>query len=188
MNSNSQIDRGTGVNLRLERTAEAISRFTAWVGAASCIVLMALVVANVVLRFTWKSIPGTLDVTESLMVAITVMMLGYTQVKRGHVSVEFFTGHIPAHPRRSLELFTLILALGFTACLTWQSWKVALFALEIKDASGTPPFVPFYPAKLVLAVGISILCLQLIADTWQAAAGLVRWRRRYPGTDSGRTM
>ncbi|HUV56000.1 MAG TPA: TRAP transporter small permease [Dehalococcoidales bacterium] len=154
----------------------SIARASAWVGAVACIVLMALVVANVILRFTWKSIPGTLDVTESLMLVITVMMLAYTQIKRGHVKVEFFTNFLPAKPRQGLGLFTLILALGFTTFLTWQSWRVALLALRIQDASGTPPFIPFYPAKLILAIGISILCLQLIFDVWQETAKLFRRR------------
>lgn len=179
MSDNAQ-EKREAAGLQAEHAMEVISRSSGWVGAAACILLMALVVANVVLRFLWKSIPGTLDVTESFMVVITVMMLAYTQLKRGHVNVEFFTNYMPTQARRGLGLFTLILALGFTVVLTWQSWKVALLALEIKDASGTPPFIPFYPAKLILAIGISVLCLQLIFDLWQGIAKLIHRKRLQP--------
>lgn len=169
---------------RATRIMGVVERISAWVGAIACVLMMALVVANVILRFVWQSIPGTLDVTESFMVVITVMMLAYTQARRGHVNVEYFTNYFPLTTRRAFDLLALILALGFTLFLTWQSWKVAALALSIQDASGTYPYIPFYPAKLLLAIGISVLCLQLIFDVWQGASKLFRKKPQEPAVSS----
>ena len=172
MSSNSSNEPEAEANSHPEQVMGVVAGATAWVGAIACVAMMVLVFVNVILRFSWRSIPGTLEITESFMVVIAVMMLAYTQIKRGHVNVEFVINYLRPKPRQSLELFTLILALGFTVFLAWQSWEVAVLALSIKDASGTPPYVPYYPAKLILAIGISVLCFQLIVDVWQAITKL----------------
>ena len=152
---------------RIEQATEVMGRAGGWFGVSACFIIMVLVVANVIRRLPWESIPGTLEITQALLVVLTVMLLAHTQARRGHVRVEFVTNRLPAQTQRVLSLFTLLLALGFTVLLAWQGWNMGLVALQVRDASGTFPYMPYYPFKLIFAIGVSMLCLQLIVDIWR---------------------
>ena len=152
---------------KLVRTTEVISRAAGWVGVSACVLIMLLVTANVVSRFLVKAIPGTLEMTQSLMVVTVAMLLAYTQARRGHVNIEFVVDRLPSGLQRALYIISLVLVLGFTVLLAWQGWNMGLVALDVKDASSSPPYVPNYPAKLIFAIGLSLFCLQILMDIWQ---------------------
>jgi len=147
-----------------------IGRAGGWVGVSACVIIMFLVTANVISRFLWKSIPGTLEITQALMVVTVAMMLAYTQSRRGHVNIEFVVDRLPNRVKGVLDIFSLVLAFGFTVLLAWQGWELGLVALYVKDASSSPPYVPYYPAKLIFSIGLSLFCLQFIMDIWQRIA------------------
>ena len=102
------------------------------------------------------------------MVIITGMLLAYTQAMRGHINVEFLVERLPAGLQRAFSLTVLLLALGACVILVWQNWMMGLDAWAIKDFSATPPNIPYYPAKLLLAVGVSLFGLQIFIDVWRA--------------------
>jgi TRAP-type mannitol/chloroaromatic compound transport system permease small subunit len=126
--------------------------------------MMFLVVINAVTRFIWASIPGTLEIVESLMGVVSVMMLAYTQAQKGHVGVELVLSQMPDRTQNVINCITLLLALIFALFLAEENWKMGLDAWRAKDFATTYPHVPLYPSKLVVAVGISLLCLQIAAD------------------------
>jgi len=158
---------------RLVRATEILSKAGGWVGVCACLLIMFVVTANVASRFLIKAIPGTLEITQGLMVVTVAMLLAYTLARRGHVNIEFVVERFPNRLQRVLDIFSLVLALGFTVLLAWQGWNMGLVALDVMDASSSPPYVPYYPAKLIFAVGVSLFCLQLIIEIWQRIAGFL---------------
>jgi len=158
---------------RLERAVGVLGRAGAWLGVCCCFALMLLIVANVVGRTISRSagwlgpVPGTIEITEALMVIIAGMLLAYTQAMRGHINVEFLVERLPAGLRKAFSLIVLLLALGVCVILVWQNWGMGLDAWAVKDYSSTPPNVPYYPAKLLLAVGVSLFGLQIFVDVWR---------------------
>ena len=151
-----------------ERVSGAGGRFGSWIGSAAALLLVIVVAANIIARILGHSIPGILDISQNFMVIIVVMMLAYTQAQRGHIGVEFVLNLLPESGRRVVGLITLLLSLAFAVLLAWQSWAMAWSALEVRDHSGVYPYLPLYPGKLILAIGVSLLCLQLIVDVWVA--------------------
>jgi TRAP-type C4-dicarboxylate transport system permease small subunit len=151
-----------------ERVSGAGGRFGSWIGSAAAFLLVIVVAANIIARILGHSIPGILDISQNFMVIIVVMMLAYTQAQRGHIGVEFVLNFLPESGRRVVGLITLLLSLAFAVLLAWQSWAMAWFALEVRDHSGVYPYLPLYPGKLILALGVSLLCLQLLVDVWVA--------------------
>ena len=172
------------ITSRLERVTETIGRAGGWFGVGACFAIMVLVTANVITRFLWESIPGTLEITQALLVVLVVMLLAYTQARRGHVNVEFVFNYLPKRVQRVLTIVTLFLALGFTILLAWQGWNLGLTALRVWDASGTYPNIPYYPAKIIFAIGVSMFCLQLIVDIWREIARLLPHARNKSDTAS----
>ena len=167
---------------RVEYVVDGIGKVGGWLGACCCFALMILIVVAVVSRLSWQGLSGSIDITESLMVAVAAMLLAYTQTKRGHINVEFVTERLPTQTQKVLSLIVSILILAFMVFLVWQSWKQGLFALEIKDHSSSPPYVPYYPAKLALALGVSLFGLQLVVDTWRNIKNLLPGGETESGT------
>jgi TRAP-type C4-dicarboxylate transport system permease small subunit len=147
-----------------ERVSGAGGRFGSWIGSAAAFFLVIVVAANIIARILGHSIPGILDISQNFMVIIVVMMLAYTQAQRGHIGVEFVLNLLPESGKRVVGLITLLLSLAFAVLLAWQSWAMAWSALEVRDHSGVYPYLPLYPGKLILAIGVSLLCLQLLMD------------------------
>jgi TRAP-type C4-dicarboxylate transport system permease small subunit len=163
---------------RIGRIVETASKSGAWIGVVGCFVMMLLVVANVISRFLWVSIPGTLDFVESLMVVVMAMFFAHTQAKRGHVGVEIVLDRLPGRVRRIIVCITLLLTLIFTLLLCWQNWLMGVEALIAKDFAVGYPHVPTYPGKLMLTIGISLLCLQFILDLFREITGLFTQRQK----------
>ena len=149
---------------RFGRFIDRVVGAGAWCAAVACAVMMFLVVINAVTRFIWASIPGTLEIVESLMGVVSVMMLAYTQGKDGHIGVELVLSRMPARAQNVINCLTLLLALIFALFLAKENWRMGFEAWQAKDFATTYPHVPLYPSKLVVSVGISLLCLQLAAD------------------------
>ena len=149
---------------RLGRFIDRVVGAGAWFAAVACAVMMLLVVINAVTRFIWASIPGTLEIVESLMGVVSVMMLAYTQAREGHIGVELVLSQMPARAQNVINCITLLLAFIFSLFLAKENWSMGLDAWQAKDFATTYPHVPLYPSKLVVSVGISLLCLQLFAD------------------------
>lgn len=149
---------------RLGRLIDKLVGTGAWFAAVACAVMMFLVAINAISRFIWASIPGTLETVESLMGVVSVMMLAHTQAQKGHIGVELVLSRLPVRAQRVINCTTLLLALIFAIFLTVENWKMGLVAWKIRDFATTYPHVPLYPGKLVISVGISLLCLQLIVD------------------------
>ena len=151
-----------------ERVTGAAGRFGSWIGSAAAFLLVIVVAANIIARILGHSIPGILDISQNFMVIIVVMMLAYTQAQRGHIGVEFVLNLLPESGKEVVGLITLLLSLAFAVLLAWQSWAMAWSALRVGDHSGVYPYLPLYPGKLILALGVSLLCLQLLVDVWLA--------------------
>jgi TRAP-type mannitol/chloroaromatic compound transport system permease small subunit len=149
---------------RFGRLIDRVVGAGAWCAAVACAVMMLLVVINAVTRFIWASIPGTLEIVESLMGVVSVMMLAYTQAQKGHIGVELVLSQMPARAQNAINCITLLLALIFALFLAKENWRMGLEAWQAKDFATTYPHVPLYPSKLVVSVGISLLCLQIIAE------------------------
>ena len=156
-----------------EQVSGVASRTGVWVGAAAAFLLVIVVTANIIARLLGSGVPGVLDISQSFMVIIAAMMLAYTQAQRGHIGVEFVIKKMPERVQQVVGIITLLLSLTFAVLLAWQSWRMAWFALQVGDHSPVSPYLPLYPAKLILALGVTLLCPQLVIDVLHGFQGLL---------------
>lgn len=158
--------------LKAEQVSGVVIRMGAWIGSAAALSLITVVAANIIIRLLGLDISGVLDISQSFMVVIVAMMLAYTQAQRGHIGVEFLIKKMSERVQQVVRIITLLLSFTFAILLAWQSWRMAWFALKVGDHSGVYPYLPFYPAKLILTLGVTLLCIQLLIDVWHGFQGL----------------
>lgn len=164
------------------RSLKAIFRLQSWerlfnnvIASILFVGMMLLVVSDVGGRYIFKrAVPGTLEITEFIMVALVYFTLAHTQAIKGHIKVEFLLALMSRTKRLILELITYLLGLMVFALVTWQVWMSFIDSWQIREETvGQIPF-PIYPAKLTIPIGCFLLCLRFAVDLARVLKELTR--------------
>ena len=159
-----------GIRLRdiaskIEQIVFRCAKFLSVIGyialGASCL----LICVDVMLRYFWaKPIPGGYNLNEFLLVAIIASPLALCQWEKSHVRVDLLTGKVGEKTRTIMELVTLVLVLPLFAMAVWTGAAEASRALLTGDYIQGLVHYPIWPAKSLVPLGISCLCVVLIID------------------------
>jgi TRAP-type C4-dicarboxylate transport system permease small subunit len=97
-----------------------------------------------------------------LLVGATFMTAAYVQSQRGHVSIEAFVGLMSPLANRIRLWLVDVASLAFCAFFAWKSWTLAHEAYvdgQVSNSMWSPPLAIPY---VLMALGMSLLCLQLL--------------------------
>ena len=99
-----------------------------------------------------------------LLVGATFMTAAYVQQNRGHIGIEAFVGLLSPLANR-IRLWLVDLAtLLFCGFFTWKSWTLAHEAYvdsQVSNSMWSPPLAIPYS---LMALGMSLLCLQILVQ------------------------
>ena len=134
--------------------------------------IMLIVMIDVTGRAAFNApLPGGLEMSELLLVALIFFGFAAAQQRRQNFSVDILTRHLPAFLQRILDLLALFVGLGVAGLLAWFSAGQAVKSYDRGEASfGIIPF-PIWPARFVLAFGLVCLTLQLAIDIVSLLSG-----------------
>ena len=110
---------------------------------------------------------STIWQTEFAIFSITgAMLLGapYVLLTGGHVAVTVLPDALGGLARRLMNLAASLVGLAFCIALAYAAWLYVLEALHGGWTTGTVWNPPLWPALLPMAVGISLLSLQYVAE------------------------
>ncbi len=132
--------------------------------------MMVLTVADVVLRYLGRPIPGTYELVGLSGAVVIGFAIPYTSLVRGHIFVEFLIDRFEKG-RREVVLMTtkiliLLLFIGFGTYLFRTGMDMA--------ASGEVTQIlriPFYPVVYAMGVCCFIECLVMVSDIMRLAGG-----------------
>lgn len=145
------------------RTSSALNA----IAACLLFVLMIAGAADVLGRYLFNApINGTMERSQLLVGLMVFLSWGYTQVKKGHVSVEIFIVHLPGRLKSFAEILTTLMTLALFILIVWQSFVMAIETYK----SGEVVFVihwPLAPFQFFVPLGGVVFCLVLIADIIQ---------------------
>ena len=109
-------------------------------------------------------VPGTFEATEAFMVVSAFLAIAYNQQVRGHIRVELFTSRMSPKLQVKFEAFNYFLSAVFFFLLTWQGWRFGMESLKVREYESGLIGFPVYPAKLLLALGLTLMTLQCLRD------------------------
>lgn len=152
------------------RAVHALSRAFG-VAAAGLILLSVFVVCQMVFIravLGQSSIWQTEFVTFSL-VAATFIGAPYILLTRGHVAVDVVPLMVAGANRRRLHVLGSVIALVFSGFFLWASlpwwWETWQTGQTTPSLWRARLWIPY----LSVPVGLSLLCLQFVADIWMVA-------------------
>jgi len=154
---------------RIKKSVQKANRLIAGIGACSLIPLMILTTLDVVGRDVFNyPVPGTVELSQYLLVTFVLMGLAYTQQAKGHVPVSVLTSRLPLRGQLLLKITSSLLGLFLFSLLAWQGWEIAMEERTVSDLLRIPQF----PFRILVAVAAFLTFLELLIDLGDAIGKL----------------
>lgn len=161
-----------------ERGVLALSQAAWWLAATLMAAAVAVICQMVFIRYMLNG--STVWQTEFVIYAITATVFlaaPQTLAERGHVRIDLVVANLGPRGHLALELLAALVALMFLGVLAWSGWHWFWLAWSqgwlTETAWALPLWIPLLPPPL----GLSLLCLQYLA---QMARELRAWRAARP--------
>jgi TRAP-type C4-dicarboxylate transport system permease small subunit len=126
---------------------------------AACVILSYSVLGRALFKSPnyWQD-----EAAVFLLVGATFMTAAYVQSQRGHVAIEAFTSLMSPVANRIRLWLVDVASLAFCGFFTWKSWTLAHEAYvdgQVSNSMWSPPLALPYA---LMALGMSLLCFQLL--------------------------
>lgn len=154
---------------RLIRHMDSTTRSVNALSMITIILLMTLMIVGIIARIIGIPFSGVTNLSESLLVIAIYLSIAYTQQTKQHVAVEFLVGSLNEKNRKILSAINVIIPIVICSIIVFTSWDYAIDSWKLREKMDGAPFYPIYPPKIAIAVGVSFLWLQLIADFFRGA-------------------
>ena len=109
-----------------------------------------------------------------LLVGATFMTAAYVQSQRGHIGIEAFVGLLSPMVNRVRLWLIDVASFLFCAFFAWKSWTLAHEAWvdgQVSNSMWSPPLAIPY---VLMALGMTLLCLQILLQIIIPFAGASR--------------
>ena len=132
---------------------------------------LAITAAGVVL--TWEiagryffSIPSDWqdELSTFLLIGATFASASWVQARRGHVAIDALAQILPPAADRVRRWVADLLSFLFVAFFAWKSWTLLLEAVDEGQITGSAWGPPLWIPYSFMAVGMSLLALQILSQ------------------------
>lgn len=165
---------------RLDQKLQRIERFLALIGGIAVFMLMVLAVVSVGGRNLMNMpLPGYVDWITMTMPLIAFMGIAYTQRLGGHIRMDILVGRLKGRWLWAAEFITALVTLVLIALLVWGSWshfgRSFDFNAPLWSRDSTIDIkLPLWPAKLLVPIMFSVLCVRMSLHVWGYARAFVQ--------------
>ena len=155
----------TSVANRGWRWLERIITVLGVMATISIIALMVLTTSDVVKRYIFADpIKGAYEISESLFLTAVFLGLAYTQLFHEHVNTDLFVRHLSKRANLILQTIMLLLSLTIYILFSRKGMEAFLTSLVEGEYRWGLIRIPLWPAKLMIPIGLSALCLRFIGE------------------------
>jgi len=139
--------------------ATKLARWLAILGAVSIAVMMVINFTDIIgTKFFLRSVPGALDISEELMVLLTLLPIAFIALERGHIRITLLEEHLPRIVRFILQILQYVIAMLITGFITWRVFVQFQKTVEFMDLKEGLD-LPLWPANLAVVIAFGFLTL-----------------------------
>lgn len=121
----------------LERVVYATAAAVHKIGLGVLFLMMLLTVIDVVgLYFFNFPVPGAFEVTKFMLAILIFLSLGYTQIKREHISIDVVMTRCSKHTQNIVQCFNYLVCIILFAIIIWQTIGYAMRLSSSNTTSG----------------------------------------------------
>lgn len=145
----------------LRKGISLVSRFLCRVASFVLFGMMCLTIADVLMRkLLSRSILGTLELTELLMLVVVFFTLSQTELLGGHIRVDLVAIHFSPRTQRAFDTVTQLCGSLLFGLMTFSGLKYATNMGE-SGAVTQDLWIPVYPFIYAMVLGCGLLALAL---------------------------
>lgn len=160
----------------LAKAIHALSRFHVGLGSASGIataMLLFIIIPDVVGRALFNyTIPAAAEISVLLLLCKIFLGLPGAQASNAFFNADAFVGRLSgrwqARVRTGTTLLSFVVVALIAAITAQEAWKSTLAG----EVSYGVHAVPVWPGRIVIALGLALLALQLLADSLRLVLGV----------------
>ena len=158
----------------VELWVNPISKIVNRIASGVLFFMMLLTIADVFLRKVFsRSILGTVEVTEFMLLILVFFALAQTEVLNGHVKVDLVMGRFSERSQAMVD------AIGQLACFFLFglfTWSALVYSGKMREAVEVSQdlWLPIFPFVYVVAVGCALLSLVLLTKFFMALVKIIK--------------
>jgi TRAP-type C4-dicarboxylate transport system permease small subunit len=141
---------------------DIMTKITRWLAILASVGIAVLMIVNftdiIGTKFFLRSVPGALDISEELMVFLTLLPISFIALERGHIRITLLEGRMPPSVRFVLRIMQYVIATLITSFITWRvfvQFQKTVEVVQLKEGLD----LPIWPANLVTVVSFGFLTL-----------------------------
>jgi TRAP-type C4-dicarboxylate transport system permease small subunit len=141
---------------------DVITRITRWLAILAAVSIAVMMVINftdiIGTKFFLRSVPGALDISEELMVFLTLLPIAFIALERGHIRITLLEGRMTPTVRFVLQIIQYVIAMLITGFITWRvfvQFQKTIEVLQLKEGID----LPIWPANLAVVIAFGFLTL-----------------------------
>jgi TRAP-type C4-dicarboxylate transport system permease small subunit len=167
-----------GILKTLDRYIVLLTKILFWIAGVGLVGMLLLIVADVIgIKIFNHPVPGGIELVTFLTVVAIAFAVAHTQVRRGHVAVDFIVEKFPRRAKLVIDMIMVFFSVCLMAALAWYSFKYAAKLRRTGEVSMTQK-IPFYPFVYAMAVCFVVTLLVLILDFVKSIAKAAeKWTR-----------
>lgn len=128
--------------------------------------MVALTVADVILRMFKMPIVGTYEIVGLLGAIMVGFAIPQTSRAKGHVAMDFLEGKLPAAVDRGFQIITRLLGIALFFIIGWQLWLLGDDYLRIGEVTLTV-HLPQYPVCYGMSICCFFECVVLLLEIFE---------------------
>jgi TRAP-type C4-dicarboxylate transport system permease small subunit len=157
----------------MDELAERLSRVLALASSISVLAITIAIVIDVVGRYLWSApLSGASEFAVTALVAVVFLGLARSQRTGGNFRVDLLIRVLPQSVARTLEILWRVVAAFCIGILSWLAIREAIHSTATGEATFGTVVFPVWPARIILAIGLSFLLLQLVVEIVRIGMGL----------------
>ncbi|WP_099823972.1 TRAP transporter small permease subunit [Oceaniglobus indicus] len=164
---------------RLDRGLFRLETVLCLISGLAVFSLMLMAVWNVGGRNVFGApLRGYVDWIEQAMPLIAFMGIAFTQRVGGHIRMDMVVGALKGRALWLAELVTTLAILILMVLMVWGTWAHFQRSFDFASPlwsrdSSIDIGLPLWPAKLLVPVAFSVLCLRLVLQVWGYGRALI---------------
>ena len=162
--------------LALDRAIEWAAKYGLLVSGVLILVMSLLSTYGVARRYLLNNPePYSYEISTSMLLACVVLSIAYLQRQGQHLRADFLFNRFSKDSQAIIiDIVGPIIALFYIGIIAWQSWNAFMYSFQIYETSQSSWQEPLFPTKLVVPIGMGLLCLVLLAQLSRGIISLVQ--------------
>ena len=155
----------------VERVLAAVNQVVVTLSSIALVIASIVLTYSVVSRYFFHFSTDWQDELSVFLIVGAVFMSGAAiQAQRGHVAIEAIVGLLPARTNHIRQLMVDVASFAFCAFFAWKSWTLLDEAITENYHSGSTWGPPLWVPYSLMAVGMTLLSLQLLLQVLRPPA------------------